>query len=220
VVTVGDAAETVNGGGGNDTILVTKDTIAATINGGAGQTTLDVTGGGTMAMGNNITSLASVLLASSPTAYNFTANGIDGLVVQDASSGLDTIAAGGTGQTLTGGGAGKLTMNGFSGGGTTFKDTAALLNGDVIGNFGASGDAIDLTNVDFATLHTLQFQEDASNNFGTLTVTDGTHSASIKLFGQFTAAGFQTATDNATGTLVTYQPPLAQSMLRLAPPAA
>ncbi|HTZ28825.1 MAG TPA: hypothetical protein VMC83_32795, partial [Streptosporangiaceae bacterium] len=217
VVTVGDAAETVHGGGGNDTILVTKDTIGATISGGTGQTALDVSGGGTMAMGSNITEIASVLLGASTTAYNFTANGIGGLLVNDASTGSDTIAAGGTGQTLTGGGAGKLTMVGFSGGGTTFMDKAALFSGDQIQNFAAPNDVIDLTDVNFATLHTPQFVEDASNTFGILTVTDGTHTASIKLFGQFAAAGFQSAPDTGTGTQITYQPPL-QQQLHLATP--
>jgi hypothetical protein len=214
---LGDAQETVHGGTGNDTFLVNSSTIGATIDGGTGKSTLDVTGGGTMAMGGNITNISNVLLVSSTTPYNFTANGISGLIVNDASKGLDTITAGGTNQTLTGGGVGKETMIGSVGGGDTFKDTAALFNGDTIKNFAAAGSVIDLTDMNPATVQQPLFTEDGSNTFGTLSVTDGTHNAAITLFGQFTTAGFHTSPDSGVGTLVTFHPQL-QAQLHLASP--
>jgi hypothetical protein len=89
------------------------------------------------------------------------------------------------------------------------------LDGDKIGNFDKPSDKIDLTDVNSALVGTPTFIEDASNTFGTLSVTDGTHHASIILFGSFMASGFQTANDGGAGTLVTYQQPV-QSVALLA----
>ena len=100
-----------------------------------------------MAMGANIKGISAVTLAKASTAYHFTANGLSGLTVTDLSAGSDTIQAGGANQVLTDGAAGKLTMKGSSAGGTTFRDTSALFNGDTIGNFSAPGDVINLTNM-------------------------------------------------------------------------
>ncbi|HUN50383.1 MAG TPA: hypothetical protein VMU42_04680, partial [Candidatus Sulfotelmatobacter sp.] len=216
-VTLGGVGETVNGGGGNNIFTVSSSTIGATINGGTGTNTLQVTGGGTMAMGSNITGIATVQLTPGTTAYNFTANAISGLTVNDLGTGLDTITAGGGNQTLTGGAAGKETMVGSASGSDTFKDATALLNGDTIKNFAAPDDAIDLTDLNSTLVGTPQFVQ-SSGTSGVLTVTDGTHTAAITLFGQFVASGFHTQTDGGTGTLVTYQPP--QQPLALAAPHA
>src|SRR6185312_2485801 len=172
VVTMGDVAETLNGGAGDDTVKVKKATIGATIDGGGGNNTLQVSGGGTMSMGANITHISIANLGASSTAYNFTANGIDGLTVKDASSGLDTIQAGGLNQTLTGGGAGKETMVGFASGSTTFLDNSKIFNGDTIQNFIAPNDVIDITDMKFGSVQTT-FAEDGGGAFGTLSVTDG-----------------------------------------------
>jgi len=216
VVTVGSTAETVNLGSGNNTIIVSSATIGATIKNGTGQNTLEVTGGGTMSMGNSITSIQTVLLASAATPYNFTANAISGLLVNDLSIGLDTLNAGGLNQTLTGGAAGKETMMGFAGGSTTFTDKAATFNGDTIGGFGNNGDVIDITDINFSSpLFNLSFAENASNTKGTLTVTDGTHSTAITLLGSFMAGNFHPASDGIAGTKIT-DPPLQQQNL-LAP---
>jgi len=111
IVTVGSPAETVNLGSGNDTIMVTASTIGAMIGNGTGQNTLNPSGGGTMAMGSNISDIAKVLLTPASTPYVFTANGIAGLVVDDASTTADTLQAGGPHQTLTGGASGKLILS-------------------------------------------------------------------------------------------------------------
>ena len=52
----------------------------------------------------------------------------------------------------------------------------------------------------------LTYYTGTSNSSGVLTITDGTHTAALTLFGQFSAAGFQTGTDGAGGTDVTYHP--------------
>ena len=87
VVTVGSAAETVHGGTGNDQIQVTASTIGATIDGGTGQSTLDVLGGGSVVMGATVTDISTVLLASTPSAMSFVANGTSGLVVDERQQG-------------------------------------------------------------------------------------------------------------------------------------
>jgi hypothetical protein len=213
VVTVGSTGETVNGGTGIDTIKVTAATIGAAIDGGSsGKSVLSVSGGGTMAMNASITNIATVDLAKGAVAYNFTANGIAGLMVDDLNTGADTIQAGGLGQVLTGGGAGKLTMDGFAGGGTTFRDKSALINKDTIGSFTASGDVINLTDMVAGSV-TGAFTENAAGTAGSLHITDGTHNATISLIGQFAAAGFSgslasagfvVATDTISGTDLTH----------------
>jgi hypothetical protein len=212
-VEVGDPRETVNLGSGNDTILVTGATIGATIQNGTGVNTLEVTGGGTMAMGGNISDIANVLLASAATAYDFTANAISGLTVDDLDTVLDTVQAGGANQTLTGGGAGQLTMVGSSAGNDTFRNPSTLFNGDSIQGFGRNGDVIDLSDLSLTGVG-LTFTENAAGTAGTLNVIDGMHSAAIALFGQYAAAGFQTAPDSGgLGTAITYQDPAQMAAL-------
>jgi hypothetical protein len=153
-----------------------------------------------------------VLLTNAAAAWNFTANAISGLTVEDLNTGLNTVQAGGAGQTLTRGGAGQLAMVGSSAGDDTFKNLTTLFNGDTIEGFGPNGDVIDLTNVNPTLVHPLGFTQNTTTS-GALTVTDGTHSAAIMLFGQFVAAGFHTAPDGSGGTDITYQPPGAQAAL-------
>ena len=207
VVTVGGPNETVNLGSGNDTINVTAATIGATIGNGTGQDTLDVTGGGTMAMGANIGDIAEALLSSASTAYHFTANALSGLIVDDASTATsDSLIAGGANQILTGGGAGKIAFTGSSAGSDTFKDTAALFNHDTLAGFGDNGDVIDLTDMNNAALKPLSWSQSTSSS-GTLTVSDGVHTAAITLLGQYMASAFQPGSDGGVGTAITYHVP-------------
>ena len=201
-VIVGSTQETVNGGTGNHTINVTAATIGATINGGTGQTTLVVTGGGSVTEGASVSHIATVLLASAPAGMSFIANAQSGLLIDDRSGGATSVTAGGFGQTITGG-SGHDTFIGFSGGGTTFKNLAAAINGDTIANFGLTGTAIDLTDVN-PTAPTLTFVENSSNTAGALTVSDGTHSAVMTLQGSFNQALFKMGADAGVGTLITY----------------
>jgi Ca2+-binding RTX toxin-like protein len=134
---------------------------------------------------------------------SFIANAQAGLVIDDASGGATTITAGTTGQTLTGG-AGHDTLVGYTGGDTNFMDLAAAISGDMLKNFGANGSVIDLTNVSSASV-TLGFVENGGGTAGVLTVSDGTHSASMTLQGSFTRSLFVTARDaGGNGTAITY----------------
>ena len=50
----------------------------------------------------------------------------------------------------------------------------------------------------------LSFTAASGASSGTLTVTDGVHTASIQLLGQYTASEFATASDGHGGTLITF----------------
>jgi hypothetical protein len=204
-VTMG-AGESVLGGAGSDTILVSASTITDTINGGTGSAELYFIGGGAVALGSNVTNIATLYLAKATTAYNVTANSIAGLTVQDASIATsDTLTAGGVGQTLAGGGAGKLTMVGAVD--TTFKDSAAALNGDTIRNL-LAGDQIDITGLGFVAsgpgaTH-LGFGGSGGNTTVTVTL-GGISKTSFTVAGSPDQSGFTLGADAAgTGTLIRY----------------
>ena len=123
--------------------------------------------------------------------------------MNDLTPGRDTVHLGGANQTLTGGGPGELTMVGSTAGGDTFKDTAAALNGDMITNFSALGDLIDITNINPNSVQSPSFTQTGGS--GVLSVTDGSHAAAITLTGTFIQAGFSVGADSTgTGTLISY----------------
>ena len=88
--------------------------------------------------------------------------------------------------------------------GTLRLDQSGAFSGTIAG-FGA-GDALDLADIAAGANETLGFAANASASGGTLTVSDGTHSASLALLGQYAAAGFTTAADANGGTIITYAP--------------
>jgi hypothetical protein len=215
-VTLGSAAETVHGGSGADIINATAATAGALITGATGAETLNLTGGGAATMNAADSGIGAVVLRPSATAYAFTANAEAGLVITDSSGAADTVTAGGPGETVTGGAAGKLTVVGASFGGTVIRDTSSLLNGDSIMNFApttSAGDVIDLTDISFARLTSETFVENAARTSGQLKLSDGVHTATITLFGQYAAAGFSgiaaaagftISSDGSVGTSVTH----------------
>jgi hypothetical protein len=206
VVTVG-SGETVNMGSGYNTIILNAQTIgAATTGGGTGQNTLDVTGGGTMQMGASITDISKVVLSSASSAYHFTANSISGLTITDNNTTIaDALTAGGANQTLTGGGAGKMQFFSAASGHDTFKDAAALFNHDTITGFGDNGDVIDLPDVTLTGLKPLSYVQNTGTS-GTLTVSDGAHTAAITLVGVYMTSDFHSGPDGGLGTAITYHP--------------
>ena len=112
----------------------------------------------------------------------------------------DTLTAGSSGALLTGdGGADTYVLN--ASGVDVAKDTAANLNGTTVNNF-TTLDGLDFTNVAFGAGTTLGFVENGGNTAGTLTVSDGTHTAALLLLGQYAASSFQTVSDGGSGTVV------------------
>jgi hypothetical protein len=80
----------------------------------------------------------------------------------------------------------------------------------LVAGFGNNGqpDQIDLQDIAFGTTKKSQthpsFTEAASTLSGTLTVTDGVHTASIQLLGSYIASEFVAASDGHGGTLITF----------------
>ena len=199
--------ETVNGGSGNATVMLTAATVSDAINGGSGTTKLWFTNGGSFVLGSNLTNPTSVYLAPASTAWNVTATTSSGLTIQDGdTANNDRLVANGAIQVLTGGGAGKLTMQGAFD--TTFQDSAALFNGDTLGF--AAGDLIDITGLAWAASGsgqtTFGFTENSQHTGGSLTVsTGGVQRTAITLTGGiFNPGSFTAGSDNAGGTLLKY----------------
>jgi hypothetical protein len=67
----------------------------------------------------------------------------------------------------------------------------------------SAAQGIDLANVAFGGQTTLVYTPNQNETGGSLAVSDGTHSASIALLGQYAAGDFHAASDFHGGTLVT-----------------
>ncbi len=93
---------------------------------------------------------------------------------------------------------------GAGGGALTLSDPAEF--GALISGFTA-GDTIDLTGFAFGGSPTLSYTPNGDNTQGVLAITDGALQASLNLFGQYSAAGFQLGQDGGGGTVVTYVTP-------------
>ena len=98
---------------------------------------------------------------------------------------------------IVGGGA---TIRFLGGGGTLAVDTAGAFGAPVAGF--AAGDALDLTSVGFTA--GLNFGFAAGSGGGTLTVSDGTHSASVSMLGSYAPGGFILGSDGHGGVMVGY----------------
>ena len=90
--------------------------------------------------------------------------------------------------------------------GTLRLDSSANFTGTV-SNFGA-GNQLDLADIGFAAGASMSYAENQQGTGGTLTVSDGSHTANITLLGQYAADGFQGSDDHHAGTLIAYHPPI------------
>ena len=207
-ITVGAASQTVLlGAGGHHIYATSANAGAAVLSSGTGPNVLEITTGGTSILSGSDANMTVMLDA----AGNLTLSTNTGMIAI-GSTGADTITAHASGQTLTGNGGGD-TLVGWIGGADSFSDTLANLNGTSIKGFAAKGDVIDVTD----SAVTTSFTEDASNTFGTLTLTSGAATSKITLFGQFMASGFSTAAEGTSGTAVSYTPPTVQPQAIAAP---
>jgi len=144
-VVLGDAAETVLGGGGRNIFVVNAATIGATIDGGTGTSVLEVQGGGIVRMGANVTRVETVTLLDAASGYDFAAvaavrlTGSAGYDTVRGGAGLDTVDGGG-GDDIIDGGAGDDALAGGAG-----TDTAsfASASGAVFYSLTAQGFAFD-----------------------------------------------------------------------------
>jgi trimeric autotransporter adhesin len=110
-----------------------------------------------------------------------------------------TIGAGGldyihTGATLTdvtfGGASAKLVL-----------DQSSAFSGTISG--WQDGVQLDLGDIAFNDTTSLAYAANAGNTGGTLTVSDGVHTASLQLLGQYSAADFALAADGNGGSVIT-----------------
>jgi large repetitive protein len=148
------------------------------------------------------------------------ATGSGGLVVNSAVANSGSLVAAGGDLTLKGdvtgagtatiSGAGILEYGGASSATTSFADATGELKLDQSANFAGAisgfttGDSLDLDDFVFGTNTTLGFSENSAGTGGTLTVSDGAHTANLNLLGQYTAAGFADAAGQNGGALITY----------------
>ena len=88
--------------------------------------------------------------------------------------------------------------------GTLKLDQSPEFTGTVSG-FGA-GDALDLTDIAFGANATIGYSLNGDSTGGTLSVSDGAHTANVALFGQYAAAGFQLGADQNNGAIITCAP--------------
>jgi hypothetical protein len=88
--------------------------------------------------------------------------------------------------------------------GTLKLDQSANFTGSV-SNLGTTN-KLDLIDIAFAAGATVNYVENQQGTGGTLTVSDGTHSANVAILGQYAPDGFQVEDDQHLGTQVTYHP--------------
>jgi hypothetical protein len=220
---------------GNPSAVLTN--VDITISGagrlGAGQLTLDnegvidATGANAMVIdtGGNVVANSGTLEAT----------GSGGLVVAGAVANSGTLWADGGNLTVEGaaGGSGGAKISGsatleFGAASAANVDFAAgalgMLKLDQSANFSgtvaglAAGDAIDLADIAFGSNDTLAYTANAAGTGGTLTVSDGMHTANLALLGNYMASSFVAARDGHGGTLIT-DPPLNQQALLALPHA-
>jgi autotransporter passenger strand-loop-strand repeat protein len=116
-----------------------------------------------------------------------------------------TIGAGGVEVVLAGGTAHNVIFGGASA--TLALEDSSALTGSISG--WQANDRIDLSDILFNDGTTsLAYAQNGDNSGGTLTVSDGTHSATLNLLGQYSAADFAIASDGHGGTSV-FDPSLA-----------
>ena len=100
---------------------------------------------------------------------------------------------------ITDGGLVSSTPIGFLSSGTLQLDASTAFGGQISG-FGGY-DQIDLRDLAFSS-GTTTLGYSSSTNSGTLTVSDGTHTANLALLGNYTAGSFAMSVDGHGGTLI------------------
>jgi hypothetical protein len=154
--------------------------------------TLEATGSGGLVV-NSAVANSGTLWAN---RGNLTVNGAvsgNGAAVIDGAATLE-FGAGSSANTVFGDGAA----------GTLKLDQSASFSGTVSGF--AAGNAIDLADLGFGGAMTLGYAANAGGSGGILTMSDGTHTASLALLGQYAASGFHAASDAGAGTMIAYVP--------------
>jgi hypothetical protein len=105
--------------------------------------------------------------------------------------------------------AGPVTFAGATG--TLKLDNSQNFTGTVAGL--AQGNYLDFTDIAYVANNLPGYTPNSGNNGGTLTVTDGTHTANIALLGNYLASMFVASSDGHGGTQITDPPATQQTLL-------
>jgi hypothetical protein len=157
--------------------------------------TLEATGSGGLII-NSAVENSGLLWAH---GGNLTANGTvsgSGSALLDGVATLEFGAASSANVTLDAGATGTLMLDDS----IDFSGSVSGFNGD---------DHLDFVDVIFGAGTSASYVENQEGTGGTLTVTDGSHTANVSLLGQYSADGFQASDDQHVGTLIAYHPPIA-----------
>ncbi|RZM94518.1 adhesin, partial [Bradyrhizobium genosp. SA-3] len=152
--------------------------------------TLEATGSGGMVIDSNLDNSGLLWAHGANITLNGSVTG-GGTALMDGVATLEFGAASSTKITLDAGATGTIVLHDsfdFSG---------------VVSGFDGN-DHLDLLDVAFGVGTTASYVANQAGTGGTLSVTDGVHTADIALLGQYDAAGFQTEADKNTGTLISY----------------
>ena len=105
----------------------------------------------------------------------------------------------------SGGSTGSGAVTFTNAGGILQLDDSQHFHGLVASFASPSGvtEEVDLQDIVFSKRTHATFKEDKNHLSGTLTVTDGTHTASLTLLGQYSTGNFNLASDGHGGTIVT-----------------
>nr|WP_162093067.1 AIDA repeat-containing protein [Bradyrhizobium sp. ORS 278] len=178
------------------------------LNVSSGQTvrSVSVTSGGSLSIAAGATASGTVVSNAGQIVVRGTASGSTissggAEVVTSGGTLSSAVVAGGMLEVMSGGSASGITL---SSGGTLKLDTSVSY-GATISGFGLP-DHLDLADISFGSSTTLSFAEAANNQSGTLTVSDGVHTAHLVLAGQYTTSRFTMASDGQGGTLVSDPP--------------
>jgi autotransporter passenger strand-loop-strand repeat protein len=92
----------------------------------------------------------------------------------------------------------------YAGGAALILDDSANFSGTIAGF--TDGDYLDLKDIAFGSSTSMSFVEAGNNLSGTLSVTDGSHTAHITLLGNYSPSQFTSASDGHGSTVITDPP--------------
>jgi probable HAF family extracellular repeat protein/autotransporter passenger strand-loop-strand repeat protein len=117
----------------------------------------------------------------------------------------NTTLSGGMLEVASGGSTGSGAITFTNSGGILQLDASQSFQGVIAGFSSPSGvtEEIDLRDIVFGNTTKVSFQEAKNHLSGTMTVTDGTHTANLTLLGQYSTGNFSLASDSHGGTVVT-----------------
>jgi hypothetical protein len=203
-VTVTNVDNTISGAGqlgAGQMILINEGTIIATgtnsldidtgtnivINVG----TLEATGSGGLVIDSDVENSGLLWAHGGNITLHGSVTG-SGTALMDGVATLEFGAASTANVTLNAAATGTLKL----GDSFDFSGLVSGFNGD---------DHLDLLDVAFGAGTTASYVENQAGTGGTLSVTDGVHTANIALLGQYSADGFTVAADDSFGTLLSYR---------------